>query len=172
MKGTVYPPEARSYKDRVTGRTVTQLTDYFGHSNHLYFTNETFYGDDLIFKSQRHNRTNLFRLRMDSKEIVQLTDFPPIPYKDRWSDRAQHSYVHEGNQEVYSFYGDKLYACHLETLEQRVLYEAPEGFTLSGGSPSSDGKYIVVSINEDGSAGGEQGRPVPQSVRRSETPNP
>lgn len=149
MQGTLFKPEFREYRDQISGRRIVQLTDYFAHSNHLYFTNETFFQGDIIFKSQRGNASNLFRLDMNSMQIVQLTDLPQPGYDDRYFDRLLLSYVHEGNEEVYMFYLGQVLALNLKTLRQRVLYNTPEGYYLSSGSPSADGKYIVVSINEN-----------------------
>jgi oligogalacturonide lyase len=149
MQGKKFSPEYREYKDKVSGRRILQLTDYFTHSNHFYFTNHTFFQGDLIFKSQRGNSSNVFRLHMDTMEIEQLTDLPQTPLDDRFYDRMQHSYVHEGNEEVYMFYLGKVFALHLRTLKLRVLYETPDGFKLSSGSPSADGKYVFASINEN-----------------------
>lgn len=104
MKGTKFSPEYREYKDKVSGRTIRQLTDYFTHSNHFYFTNHTFFQGDIIFKSQRGNSSNLYRLHMNSMVIEQLTDLPQTPLDDRFYDRMQHSCVHEGNEEAYMFY--------------------------------------------------------------------
>ncbi|MDF2959060.1 MAG: Oligogalacturonide lyase [Paenibacillus sp.] len=149
MQGKTYSPEYREYRDKLSGRRITQLTDYFAHSNHLYFTNQTFYKGDIIFKSQRDNASNLFRLHMDSMSIQQLTDLPQPSYANRYFDRLLISYVHEGNEEVYMFYLGQVLALNLRTLKQRVLYEAPEGYYLSSGSPSADGRYVVASINEN-----------------------
>ncbi|WP_274653110.1 oligogalacturonate lyase family protein [Paenibacillus humicola] len=149
MQGKIYKPEYREYRDRISGRRIVQLTDYFAHSNHLYFTNHTFYRDDIIFKSQRGNASNLFRLHRDSMEIEQLTDLPQPSYKDRYFDRLLVSCVHEGSGEVYMFYLGRVLALHLRTFRLRTLYDTPEGYYLSSGSPSADGKYVIVSINEN-----------------------
>jgi oligogalacturonide lyase len=148
MKGKRYANETRTFQDKATGRKVTQLTDQLGHSCHLYFTNNTFYNKDIVFKAQRGGATNLFRLHSESGEISQLTDLHSLPYEKRVLDRSQHSFVHEGNQEVYVFYDNQVYAVHLETLKERILYTAPDGFMLSSGSPSSDGNYLLICILE------------------------
>ncbi|NHN31770.1 oligogalacturonate lyase family protein [Paenibacillus agricola] len=149
MQGTIYSSEHREYRDKISGRRILQLTDYFAHSNHLYFTNQTFYKGDVIFKAQRGNASNLFRFHMDTMNIEQLTDLPQPAYNDRYFDRLLLSYVHEGNEEVYMFYLGQVLALNLKTLQQRVLFDTPAGFYLSSGSPSSDGRYVVVSITEN-----------------------
>lgn len=75
-KGKVWPSEWKRYKDRFTGVNITQLTNYTGHSHHLYFTDNGWYanGDKLLFCSDRKNKTNLFSINLQSGEILQLTD--------------------------------------------------------------------------------------------------
>jgi oligogalacturonide lyase len=62
--------------DRISGIEVTRLTNYKGHSHHLYFTNPGWYdgGKRLLFASERNNRNNLFGIELASGEIEQLTD--------------------------------------------------------------------------------------------------
>lgn len=66
-----WPAEKRSWRDPATGAEVTQLTDYKGHSHHLYFTNPGWYsgGRKLLFGSDRENRTNLFGVDLESGAI-------------------------------------------------------------------------------------------------------
>ena len=78
--GTRYPSERRTYHDSQTGRQVMQLTDSPAEDYHLYFYNPTVTPDGryLIFFSERTGLSNLFRLQLDSGEIVQLTDTRPV----------------------------------------------------------------------------------------------
>ena len=73
--------ERSVYSDRLTGIEVTRLTDYKGHSHHLYFTNPGWYdqGRRLLFSSDRDDRTNLHGVDLTSGEIEALTDLPPSP---------------------------------------------------------------------------------------------
>jgi len=77
--GTRYPSERRTYRDAQTGRQVTQLTDSSAEDYHLYFYNPAVTPDGryLIFFSERTGLSNLFRLQLDSGEIVQLTEARP-----------------------------------------------------------------------------------------------
>jgi oligogalacturonide lyase len=61
----------KTYRDPDSGVPVTQLTDYKGHSHHIYFTNSGWYDGDrkLLFSSDRNNRTNLYGLHLESGEI-------------------------------------------------------------------------------------------------------
>jgi len=73
-KGRFWPPEWRDYRDPRTNVTVRQLTNYKGHSHHLYFTNSGWYDDDrkLLFGSDRENRTNLFSIDLETGEIIRV----------------------------------------------------------------------------------------------------
>src|SRR6185436_2264280 len=77
-KGSRFPAEWREFSDPQTGVKVRQLTNYKGHSHHLYFTNSGWYSDagrqKLLFGSDRCNETNLFGIDLESGEITQLTD--------------------------------------------------------------------------------------------------
>ena len=42
-----------------------------------------------------------------------------------------------------------MYALNLETLEQRFLYQAPEGFHMHGGLTGADGDYVYATLGED-----------------------
>src|SRR6185369_10234754 len=77
-KASQFKAEWHEFKDSLTGVRVKQLTNYKGHSHHLYFTNSGWYTDDegrkLLFGSDRGNLTNLFSLNFDTGEIRQLTE--------------------------------------------------------------------------------------------------
>ncbi len=87
MIGQKWASEIRTFKDDKTGRTVRQLTTT-GNNVHLYFTENSFIQDmnEIIFLSDRASgedkapyqfpHMNLFRMRLDSGEITQLTDEP------------------------------------------------------------------------------------------------
>src|SRR5690242_3606889 len=73
-----FKAEWHEYHDSLTGVRVKQLTNYKGHSHHLYFTNSGWYTEGgkqkLLFGSDRCNETNLFSLDLESGTITQLTD--------------------------------------------------------------------------------------------------
>jgi oligogalacturonide lyase len=82
-KGRVYQDERSTYIDSYSDREVVQLTNYLGHSNHLYFTDPCWFNDNrsLVFKSDRENQGNLFRYDLDTGLITQLTDIQGMnPY--------------------------------------------------------------------------------------------
>ena len=75
-----YPSEKRSYKDRISGATVTQLTGYLGHSYHTYFTNNGWYDGNqrLLFTSDRENvHQSVSAYTSGAESISQLTCFEP-----------------------------------------------------------------------------------------------
>ena len=78
--GRIYAAEWRDYPDPLTGRRVRQLTDSPAEDYHLYFYNPSVTPDGkyLIFLSERTGVSNLFRLDLQSGEIVQLTDARPV----------------------------------------------------------------------------------------------
>jgi len=87
MIGQTWKSEMREFKDEKTGRTIKQLTS-IGNNVHLYFTENSFdmHKNEIVFLSDRASgedkaphqdpRYNLFRMDLDSGEIVQLTDEP------------------------------------------------------------------------------------------------
>jgi len=74
-----FPSESTTFTDRESGVTIRRLTDYRGHSNHLYFTNTGWWdeGRRLVFASDRDTRQNLFSVDLDGGEITQVTDLSP-----------------------------------------------------------------------------------------------
>lgn len=143
----VYASEKRSYKDRISGANVTQLTNYLGHSNHAYFTNNGWWDNNrrLLFCGDRQNASNLFSIEIESGEISRLTDFPAGN-----SERPHFSNdVNPKRPEVYYTVGNKLYALDLLTLESRFLFEPQPGFNLHGGLVGADGKYTYAVLMED-----------------------
>ncbi len=147
--GDQWMPEYKSFCDPVTGVRIQQLTDYKGHSHHLYFTNLGWYdsGRKVLFGSDRNNRTNLFSLDLETKKIQQLTDLEPIP--PPLETEFMSTCVNPIRDEVYFWYGNKIIALDLHSLEQRALWEMPEGFMRIGPNCTADGKYVCAGIMED-----------------------
>lgn len=141
--------ERQSYTDRQSGVTVTQLTNYKGHSHHFYFTNPGWYagGQKLLISSDRNNRTNLYGIDMVSGEIEQLTDLEPVPLPREFEFlRASTNPVRD---EVYFWHDLNLMALDLETGHARVLYELEPGWSISMTNCSADGRHIRFGIWED-----------------------
>jgi oligogalacturonide lyase len=144
-KGTVWPSEKRSFTDTITGVTVTQLTDYCSHSFHIYFTNNSFYGDGkLLFASDRENVTNLYSMDLETGQFVQMTDLE----RGRPS-KLQGTFLHPDGHEAYFGYNRTIVGLNLFNMEERVLYKVPEKYNLGGISCTADGKWLCFAITED-----------------------
>jgi oligogalacturonide lyase len=149
VKGQVFAPEWKEYADPNSGVTVRQLTDYKGHSHHLYFTNPGWYdaGRRLLFGSDRGNRTNLFSIDLETGEITQLTHLE--------HERGVHqthflsTSVNPTRAEAYFWHGKDVMALDLNSLETRRLWEAPEGVLHSMLSCTADGRHVCAGIFED-----------------------
>ena len=127
------------YKDNYSGRWVTRLTDYRGHSSPLYFTNPCWLDDNFsfIFVSDRENNANFFRYDLQTSAITQLTDLK--------GGAKPEGYYSPVNGAHYFWYGKILYELSLNTLELRPVYEASDDFTPRGTlSVTADGKYVCT----------------------------
>jgi len=142
-KGTTFSAEWRDLSD---GRVrIRQLTNYKGHSHHLYFTNSGWYdgGRKLLFGSDRCNRTNLNSIDLSTGEITQLTDLEPANADFLFAS------LNPCRAEVYFWHRRSLVALDLDTLEERRLYAAPDGYATNMTSVSADGRYVCTAIYED-----------------------
>jgi oligogalacturonide lyase len=148
-KGDRFPAEWHSITDDQTSVEIRQLTNYKGHSHHLYFTNPGWYdgGRRLLFGSDRGNRTNLFSVELASGEITQLTDLdqPPPPAETSFLFAS----VNPRRPEVYFWHGRDLVALDLVSLEERRIYQAPAGFLTNMTNVTADGKYLCTGLYED-----------------------
>lgn len=143
-KGSVFPLEGRDLVDRETGVAIRQLTDYKGHSHHLYFTNSGWYDGSrkLLFASDRGNRTNLFAIDLASGAIRQLTDLDP---PDTASENSLlFASLNPQRAEAYFWHGPDLLALDLDTLAERRLYRTPAGFLDNMTSVTADGRYVCT----------------------------
>lgn len=142
-KGRVWPSERKTYEDRLTGIEVTQLTDYKAHSHHLYFTENGWYDDErkLLFVSDRENSTNLYSLDLENGTMTQLTDL-------RDNDHLDACLHPEGNI-AFVKAGRTISSLRLDSLAERPLYTAPDGFNIGNMSCTADGRYVLTCIQED-----------------------
>ncbi len=148
-KGDIYPAEWKTFEDLHTGVAIKQLTNYKGHSHHLYFTNPGWYdgGKRLLFGSDRGNKTNLYSIELASGEITQLTDLdqPPPPAETSFLFAS----LNPKRPEVYFWYGPELIALNLESLEERRIYRAPDGYLTNMTNVTADGRYLCTGHYED-----------------------
>jgi oligogalacturonide lyase len=142
-KGTRFSAEWRSFTDPQTQVNIRQLTNYKGHSHHLYFTNSGWYGNKLVFGSDRCNRTNLFSLDLNSGDITQLTDLEPANADFLFAS------LNPCRAEIYFWHKRALVALDLDTLEERRLYDVPDGYAVNMTNVSADGQYVCTGIYED-----------------------
>jgi oligogalacturonide lyase len=137
------------YADPFSGREITRLTDYKGHSSLLYFTDNCWLPGhrSFVFVSDREGRSNLFRYDLDEGRIVQLTDLPgnDVPGGCTSADRLQHYFWYEG----------AVFVLDLKTLEVRELWRPPAGFVPQSTliSHTADHRYVVSVVREDVFAG-------------------
>src|SRR5690242_1689674 len=145
--GKLYPPEWREYLDPLTGRRVRQLTDSPAEDYHLYFYNPSITPDNryLIFLSERTGISNLFRLDLQSGEILQLTDTRPVraeywPFTEAVKGVGSClPAIGHGGREAFYFEGTDLFAVEIESLNQRQVL-----------SLSSDRRPSMLQANASG----------------------
>lgn len=148
-KGRVWPAEWREYRDHISGARMRQLTNYKGHSHHLYFTNPGWYDGArrLLFGSDRENRGNLFGIELQTGLITQLTDLESAAAGR--DDSFLGTSLNPVRPEAYFWHGRKIVALDLESLEIRSLWEMPEGFRTSMLNATADGKYVCAGFFQD-----------------------
>ena len=141
-KGRIYEDRMFQYEDPYSGRTITRLTDYLGHTNHFYFTDPCWFNDgrSMLFNSDREGRRNLFRYDLDTNTITQVTDLPG-------EDGTPRGCISVTNNACYFWWRGQVIELDLETLDERVIAESPEGWKASlRANPTADGKYICNMI--------------------------
>jgi oligogalacturonide lyase len=147
--GRIWPAERSEYADPVSGARVRRLTDYKGHSHHLYFTNPGWYdgGRRLLLSSDRGNRTNLFGLDLATGELTQLTDLAPVtgPQETDFLSTC----VNPVRPEAYLWHDRCLLALDLLGLRLRRIWEMPAGFRRSMLNCTADGRFVCAGIFED-----------------------
>ena len=151
--GRRYPPEMTESTDDETGATVRKLTDSRGHDHHLYFTNPGWYdnGQKLLFSSDRTRRPNLYSIDLETWQLTQLTDLPPLLTEDV---RGSYSFpflptsVNPTRPEAYFWYEELLVAIDLDSLLLRVLWEKPDDFDASMTNVTADGEYVCTSLTQ------------------------
>jgi oligogalacturonide lyase len=142
-KGKVYPSEKKVFKDAKMGVMIFQMTDHPSIHHNLYFVNPscTPDGKTVIFVSDRSGAANLYKADIKSGEIVQLTDvdnlnsFSAIPAKD--------------NRRIFFSAGGEVRAVDLETLDEKVLANFPNG-SAGNCNLSGDGSMLVTTVRRGG----------------------
>ena len=141
--------EKFEYTDRHTGAKVVRLTSNFSNSNHLYFTNNSFYdrGNRIVFSSERNNSQNLYSLDLENGEIEQLTNFGGCDYPGRNSFLL--SFVDYSTAKCAFYHNDILKCLDIKTGEITELCHIPEGYGRHIISIGADGKHVYTSFHQD-----------------------
>jgi oligogalacturonide lyase len=137
--GRIWHDRQFRYTDPKSGREVVRLTDYLGHSHHLYFTDPCWIEDNrvFIFASDRENCGNLFSYNLRNGEIRQLTDFSTM-------SRPQGVFC-QATMKHYFWHGTTLYELDVESLAWQPLYQPPAGFRPMGSlGPTADGRFVCA----------------------------
>jgi oligogalacturonide lyase len=142
--------EIREFKDEKTGRIIWQLTAQ-SNNVHLYFTENSFdaHKNEIIFRSDRSSGKdraphegplyNLFRMDLDTGEMVQLTDeAEPIGSVTKTPDSRIVVYAT----------GNKIKKLDTETGEISIVYQEMDNYNLGAPSISRNRRYIAFCRNE------------------------
>lgn len=139
-KGNRIKNEFYHYKDAYTGVEVTRLTsvERINHHQYFYYKMITNDGRYLIYSRCDDEKVrNIWKMDLKSGEAIQLTQGKGVSdYNGQLtSDDKYLLYDREG----------KFIRMDMETLEEQVYYETPDGWK-AGGNPglSSDNKYVVI----------------------------
>lgn len=156
-KGRVYSDGAFSYIDPKSGRRVHRLTSYRGHSSHLYFTDPCWIdgGRSFVFVSDREGRSNLFRYDFPAEgasggAITQLTNLAGSNLENErvFDNRPQGAYS-EVNGKYYYWWRSKLYELDVQTLAERIVFEADPRKVLGiHATTSADGRYLCNTLRD------------------------
>jgi oligogalacturonide lyase len=132
--GRTWLNETELFTDPISGRKVTRLTNYLGHSFHLYFTDPCFFNGDksFVFISERENKPNVYRHDLDTGIITQLTDM----------DHVTGGFFSVKNNAYYFWRKQELLELNVDSYAWRVVYEAPAEFVPRKLSVTVDGKYV------------------------------
>lgn len=134
-----------SYTDPYSGREISQLTNYLGHSSHLYFTDPCWFNNDrsLVFTSDRENWSNLFRSTHfhSLDETIIVGDGTPA-----MRGNAQ-SFIQLFKRDGQQYVGPRVLAFHRSTFNDQHAHCHPR-FTPDGKSVlySSDLGLIQICI--------------------------
>ncbi|OGO33703.1 MAG: hypothetical protein A2Z03_11395 [Chloroflexi bacterium RBG_16_56_8] len=149
----------REFTDEKTGRTIKQLTTT-GNNVHLYFTENSFdvNKNEIIFRSDRASGQdcaphetpfyNLFRMNLDTGEIVQLTDERAQSIGD--DSGSIHSVTKSPDSRIIVYRtGDKIKMLDTDTGAFSVVYQETGNYNLGSPSIAPNRRYIAFSRNEN-----------------------
>jgi len=138
--GTTYRDPVHRHVDAASGREITQLTDYRGHSFQFYFTHPCWLDSGaFLFTSDRANHRDLFR-RDPGGSVSQLTDSSRKPIRA--------ACLSPETEKVYFWSGIQLCELNLGTLTSRVLCEVPKPMRGERPSVAAGGQALYVQLYE------------------------
>jgi len=161
MIGRTWQSEMREFKDAKTGRTIQQLTST-GNNVHLYFTENSFdaHKNEIIFLSDRASgedkaphenpHYNLFRMNLDTGEIVQLTDEPQQGEGEDSHAGPVGSVTKTPDSRLVVYRtGNRLKKLDTATGQTTVIYEETGNYNLGAPSIARNRRYVAFCRNED-----------------------
>jgi oligogalacturonide lyase len=140
-----------SYRDRVTGARIWQVTQGVAISHPTYFLQSSFFptGREIFFTSYRTGAPQLFEASLDSGEVRQITEGEAIhPFSP-----ALHP---DGETLVFTRSGG-LWAVHRHTRAERCIANHP-GAQLGECSISRDGEWLTAAYKAGAECGLAAGR--------------
>lgn len=145
-KGALWPSEHSTYRDRITGRTVHQMTNHASINHPTYFLQSSFFpdGHSLVFTSYRTGSPQLFTATFPEGYLGQLTDGPAI--------HAFSPAIDPSGDKVYFVRGGAIWYIDLGSLEETRIV-AFENAQLGECSLSAEGDWLTAAIKQ----GNQQG---------------
>lgn len=144
--------EWKSITDPGTGRNIRQLTSAQANSYPLYYFVPTITADNrfLIFHSERTGWVQLYRMDLESGEIVQLTD--GHTRESGWAVWCQPhlrgiynhlSALNQTRREVYYFQDNQVRCACIDKLSDAIVHEMPGRMPIGQSGFSPDGRYFA-----------------------------
>lgn len=152
INGTEYTymggvPEWIRERSPETGREVWQITSDTAPGVACYFEGQAFTSDEryVVYSSKQSGKWRLYRMNLETGIASALT---PV---DRNIMDDDYTIMPDGERVCYMD-GWKLYATHVESREEKVLFDFEgklPGHPRYTGSFTNDGKYALVHISND-----------------------
>lgn len=150
-RGSIFPSEHSTYRDRATGALVHQMTAHPSINHATYFLQTSFTPGDreLIFTSYRNGSAQLFEAGFPDGEIRQLTDGVGIhPFS---------AAIHPSGDSIFFVRGGSILELDRRTLEERTVVSF-EGAQLGECSPDRAGDWITAAAKQGAQSGIVVGR--------------
>lgn len=135
--------EASVFRDEVSGREITRLTNYKGHSWVQYFTDDYWVDNQrFIIGSDRCGKSNLYMVNLSDLSLQRLTDLDG-------TDRPEGMYSSARGTFVF-WYGNRLMEVEPKERRVRKIAEHGEDTAHAGGihAVSADGRVAYAAIRK------------------------